>query len=180
MLFIMLNFILKLCLISFSVFPYSCVTQKRCLQKYPPQIVEVERVITEINTVTRDTTVYVHLPGNTIFLTDTLIVFKTDSISSKTSFLETPLAWSEAHIKFNKLFHVLHQKDTTLIFRLQGALKEIDRLEKIVSEKVTTVQVPAKLTWFQRMRLSMGSFLLISILIFLMGAFAYFIIKIKV
>ena len=128
-----------------------CITQDKCLKRYPPQIKEVTTYITETVTVTRDTTIYIKLPAEVQTHTDTVYIDSvTGLINSKRSRLETSLAWSTAQIINSRLHHELMQKDTTIEARLKDAIREVERLQKEITEKVTTVEVPRKLTRYQR------------------------------
>ena len=135
-----------------------CVTQDRCLRKFPPEIKEVTKIVTETVTITRDTTIYVRLPAEVVVQTDTVLVdTETGLITSKLSRLETSLAWSTAQIRNSRLHHELQQVDTTIEHRLQDAIREVDRLEKELTEKVTTIEVPRRLNWWQRLRMTIGT-----------------------
>jgi len=66
------------------------------------------------------------------------------------------LAWSVAQVQNSKLHHELHQKDTLIEFKLQNAITEIERLQKELREKVTTIEVPRKLTAWQKLLMGLG------------------------
>jgi len=135
-----------------------CVTQERCLQRYPPEVKEITKLVTETKIVTRDTTIYVTMPAEVVVMTDTVVLDQgTGLINSKLSRLETSLAWSTAQIINSRLRHELYQKDTTIEHRLQNAIREVDRLEKELTERTTAVEVPRRLTWWQRLTIAVGT-----------------------
>ena len=103
----------------------SCVTQRRCLQKFPPTTDTIR--VTEIrdSIVYKDTTITIHLPGKTV--TDSVFIpveipstYKPDTVRAVTQ-----LATATAYL--SKLGHLrldLTQSDTTIYLRLENALKE--------------------------------------------------------
>ena len=126
------------------------------MKKYPPEIREIEKGI--INTVvkTRDTIVYKQIPGEVKYFYDTVIVMKDGVVNTRQSVLETALAISKAQVVNNRLQHELKQKDTMIELRFKDALKEIETLEQRLNEKVTTVTVPAKISWWNKMLIALG------------------------
>jgi len=127
-----------------------CISQKRCLQRFPPVTEETVKIVTETKIITRDTTILVRLPAEVLIQNDTVLIDNTTGlIFSEPSFLETSLAWSKAQVLNSKLHHELHQKDTTIAFRLNNAIKEIERLETELRQKQTTVEVPRPLSKWQ-------------------------------
>ena len=134
-----------------------CTTQEKCLRMFPPQVHEVIKTEVITNTVVKDTTIYVTLPPEVVVNTDTVYVdAATGLINSKESYIATSLAWSTAQIVNSRLLHSLTQIDTTIEFRLQDAIRETERLEKELREKVTTIEVPRRLTWWQRTMIISG------------------------
>jgi len=100
----------------------SCVTEKKCTRKFPPQIeVIIKDSIREV-TIYRDTIIYLHLPADTILKTDTIIV-KEGYLYIEPMYAETKLATASAWISYNKLNLLLTDKDTTIEVRLLNALK---------------------------------------------------------
>lgn len=100
-----------------------CVTQKRCEQKFPQQIITIDSVITKTETIYRDTTIFIELPGDTI--RDTITVEVVNGIAnSRPSIHETDLAWSKAQVVNGFLQHELIQKDSTLARVIEKAIRE--------------------------------------------------------
>ena len=133
-----------------------CTTQKRCLRKYPPQVTEVEKIITNTEIKYKDTVIYYPLPPEIINNIDTVYITNDTLINSNLSVLQTSLAISSAQIKGNLLYHNLLQKDTTIELRLDNALKEINTLQTQLKQKVTTIEVPAKISWWNRSMIKLG------------------------
>jgi len=127
-----------------------CITERKCLKRYPPEIKETITIETETVTIRRDTTIYITLPGEVQYQTDTVIIGAGGVINTKPSILKTSLAWSCAKIVNNRLMHELHQTDTTIEARLADAIRETERLRRERREVVTVREVPAKLNTFQR------------------------------
>lgn len=90
-----------------------------------------DSISSNINTVTviRDTTIYVQIPGDTVFASIPLAQFpmhgldKAQNPAIGISRLRTPNATSSVWVKDGRLNHRLEQKDTTVTSNLKGALK---------------------------------------------------------
>ena len=96
-----------------------CVTQRRCLQKYPAQ--PADTVIKEIVTY-RDTTVYLTLPADTV--TDSIFITipcpALDDYVSDTVRVDKKLASASAWIERRKLKLQLAMKDAVLEFTIDS------------------------------------------------------------
>jgi len=96
-----------------------CVTQRRCLEKYPP--LPADTVIKEIVTY-RDTTVYIALPADT--LTDSVFIQVPcpglDDYVSDTVRAEQKLASAAAWIEHRKLKVELAMKEAVLEFTIDS------------------------------------------------------------
>lgn len=117
----------------------SCVTQKRCMTKYPPIADTVVTVITRDSIVFKDTTVYITLPGETII--DSIVIpcppmpdYVPDTAKAETDYA-LAIAWYDPP----KLMLRLDQKPSTLEIRLDSALREA-YYWKDKYENVSTVQ----------------------------------------
>ena len=112
------------------MFLTSCVTQKRCIRRFPPVTANTRIEKTKDSLVYRDTTIYVTLPGEIV--RDSIIAPcnpppppKGVLISSPdTAFAETTLARAKAWYSRQRVHLELVQKDTTLQLQLDNALKE--------------------------------------------------------
>lgn len=112
-------------LLSFILIFTSCVTQQRCNRKFPPEtmIIRKDSIIRETKTIFRDTTITIHIPGETKFQTDTVYI-KSGVVYFKPSYLKTALAESHAYIQNNRLKHTLTQNDTIIRQRVDNAIRE--------------------------------------------------------
>ena len=98
-----------------------CITQKKCLRKFPPQIITEKEVITEI--IYRDTTIYVHIPADTVYAEN--IIFKTpDGWQTELSVLDQTYAKSSAQVVNGILKHGLFQKETYIEQLIKDAVRE--------------------------------------------------------
>lgn len=52
----------------------SCATQKRCAQKFPPEVSIITETIVKDSIVVRDTTLYVNVPGDTVTIEKEVMV----------------------------------------------------------------------------------------------------------
>ena len=130
-------------LVLFGLLVTSCVTKRACMLKFPSVNDTVKITTVRDSIVIRDTTIFIHLPGQTV----------TDSISipcpivpgyiPKKAFAETPLAMATAWWEYPDIKLQLVEKDTTIVERLAGALKE-SYYWKTLYEKVHITPAPVK------------------------------------
>jgi hypothetical protein len=124
----------------------SCVTQKACSKRFPSVNDTVRITTVRDSIVIRDTTIFIHLPGQTV----------TDSVPipcpppevgyiPKKAFAETSLAIATAWWEYPFIRLQLVEKDTTIVRRLAGALKE-SYYWKTMYEKVHITPPPVKYT----------------------------------
>lgn len=124
----------------------SCVTERRCARMYPPQE-RVDSVYLQ-TVVYRDTTIFVHLPGDTI--RDTIHVEVVNGlIQSQRSQLETQLALSWAQVVDGMLLHELQQKDTTIARIIEQAIREASTETVVTKEVVHKVYELTNWQWLQ-------------------------------
>ena len=99
-----------------------CVTQNRCLFKFPPPPPDT---ITKHLVEYRDTTVFKYLPGETVY--DSIIVEKLVEKRVRVPYTsvhaETPFSEATASIERNKLKLKLIQKDSLLAIYLDSAIR---------------------------------------------------------
>lgn len=115
-----------------------CVTQRRCLDKFPP-IISHDTIEIPGENIYIDTTIYVELPGDTVHK-DTVIYIHPQKPAYAEVFAETSLAEARAWVKHNRLNLDLIQRDSVLRFKLDSAIRENTDTIKIV--EVTTIEVP--------------------------------------
>lgn len=115
----------------------SCATQKRCLQKWPPEIIPIDTLIQiqiKDTVIFRDTIVPIYIKGET----DTSFVEIPCDFSGNlktvydTATAETTMAIAKAWIEPGppgrpaRLRIELQQKDTTIMARLDSAIREAE------------------------------------------------------
>ena len=108
----------------------SCYTKKQCNRfcDNKTEIIIKDSIITKI----KDTIIYVKIKPDTLFNVDTIIIINNKVINTPKSILQNEFSISEAWINNNKLKHNLVSKDTTLLFRLDNALKETEYYKNVV------------------------------------------------
>lgn len=119
----------------------SCVTQQRCNRKFPPEtmIIRKDSIITKTQTIYRDTTILVYIPGEKKIYTDTIYI-KDGKVYFKPSHLRTSFAESRAWLENGRFMHTLVQNDTTLSIHIKNAIRLTwKRAEKFYKEEITKV-----------------------------------------
>lgn len=144
-----------------------CATQRRCAEKWPPQT----NYITETKIIHRDTTIYITIPADTVYRTDTVKVGADGLINYPVQRLDVRFAWSKVWIENSRLHHELKQKESVIAETIKGAVKEVE----VVTEVTKLVEVERRLTWWQ-MTLIRGGYAFIATLV--IGLF-WLLIKIK-
>ncbi|MDD5006413.1 MAG: hypothetical protein PHS33_07965 [Candidatus Omnitrophica bacterium] len=79
----------------------------------------------------RDTVIYIHLPGDTVYKVTEVFVPAPGNrllINSDTSHLQTQFCWSWAVINRGELYHRLGQNDTVIELKINNYKKRIDSL----------------------------------------------------
>lgn len=127
---------------------FGCVTRKSCDRKFPDKEKDSVSVVSATVTVIRDTTIYIQIPGDTIYKS----VFASDNEISK---LNTSLATSEAWIRDGKLNHRLEQKDTVVASTIKGALKTTREVESR-KEVINHIEYVNRLTGWQWVQVWIG------------------------
>lgn len=115
----------KILILAFILLFGGCATQKRCWEKFPPEIKTDTIIHTEI--VYQDTTIFVEIPGDTIltevpvYIIDTIegepIVITYEEAKAKTSYAEAR-AWIENSILQLELI----QKDSLIEVQLDSVI----------------------------------------------------------
>ena len=107
-----------------AVLSASC-SRKWCQSRYPISVDSIYKYVTKDSIVIKDTTIYIHLPGEVVH--DSIQIPCPDPGSAyipKKVFAETSLARAEAWWQYPNIKLLLIQKDSTIEARLAGALKE--------------------------------------------------------
>jgi hypothetical protein len=121
-----------------------CATYKRCTTRYPcyGDTIRIETIRDSI--VIKDTTIVIKIPGETV--TNTVEIPCPDpgpAYIPKKVHAETSLAYADAWFQFPNIKLILVQKDTTIVQRLDNAIKEAYYWKEIAT-KVTIVPKPVK------------------------------------
>ena len=106
------------------LFLTSC-SKRWCYTRYPISVDSIYKYVTKDSIVIKDTTIYIHLPGEVVH--DSIQIPCPDPGSAyipKKVFAETSLARAEAWWQYPNIKLLLIQKDSTIEARLAGALKE--------------------------------------------------------
>ena len=151
---------MKYLIVLLSLLLSSCMTVKRiekhCLEFAKICEVPIKKEDTiiryvQIETVYRDTTIYVEVPGETIIKKVPVYINKGIS-NSDLSVINVPFARGMAQVINSKLIHELTQTDTILRVKLENALKAVKTIEKenkVLKDKVVvTVKENSKFAGF--------------------------------
>jgi hypothetical protein len=114
--------ILYFCLILGLLGHSSCVTYKRCMQKYPVARDTIRITQVRDSIIYRDTTIYTYIKGKDSLVFSEIpypVPINTDKVRA-----DLPLAWAEAWVERSVLMLKLVQKDTTIVTQLKNWKKE--------------------------------------------------------
>lgn len=144
----------------------ACNMERWCATNYPPEEKPPETIITTKDSVIyRDTTVYIHLPGQTD--TAYIDVPCQKAYISDTAIAETELAKAWAWMQWRKINLVLIQKDTTITQRLDSAIMEAQHWkEKYTTETKVKVIYEAP-GWWRFTHYGFFTLLMLLIIIFI-------------
>jgi len=129
----------KLFILAIAILFGGCATQKRCWEKFPPEIKTDTIVHTE--TVYVDTTIYVELPGEIdtvevpVHIIDTVpgepIVVTYEEAKAKTDFAE-----ARAWVENSKLKLELIQKDSLIVVKLDSVIQIKDHYVELYTVEI--------------------------------------------
>lgn len=114
-----------------------CNMQRWCAQRYPPTVQTDTVLIKSVEM--RDTIIYIHVPGDTITLTDTIYIDET--LSTPRSHLTAKFAESFAWVDHGRLRHELYQFDQVLSDTIWNAIQRYSTQEVITVDRVHEVEV---------------------------------------
>jgi len=126
-----------------SVLNIGC-SRKWCNTRYPPSVDSIRLETIRDSIVVKDTTIYINLPGETVV--DSVLIPCPDPgpvYIPKRVYAETSLARASAWWQYPVIKLELIQKDTTIIQRLDNAIKE-KYYWKTLYEKLTIRPEPVK------------------------------------
>jgi len=116
----------------------SCITQRKCYEKFPPDTVTV----THDTTIFRDTIVYRTIKGDTVYKEVKLPYSVPIERTYQPITLKTSLAISKAWVAGNRLKMLLVQKDSILQFKLDSVKRASQHTEIIT--KIVEKPLPQK------------------------------------
>ena len=119
----------------------SCVTQRKCLSKFPPSRDTI--IITNVrdSIVLRDTVIFVTIPGETVYDSVMIPCPEVPGYIPRKVYAETSLAKASAWWSYPVIKLELIQKDTTIERRLNNAIREAYHW-KTEYEKITITPQP--------------------------------------
>jgi hypothetical protein len=118
-----------------------CVTQKRCFDKFPPDTITV----THDTTIFKDTTVYIHLQGDTIFDSVAIPVKVPVYLPYTPVEARTSLAYARAWVERRTLKIRLIQLDSIYEFKLDSAIRANKKV--VIKTKIVEKPVPPNPFW---------------------------------
>ena len=120
---------------------FSCVTQRRCLSKFPPVSDTITVVTTKDSVIYRDTTIYIKIPG--AVQVDSILIpcpsVQPGVFIPDTAFLENQFSIARAWYRPPNIQLRLIQKDTTIAFRLDSAIREAHYWKEQYTQVTQTV-----------------------------------------
>ena len=130
---------------------------------------------TVINTLYKDTTIYVHIPGDTVHDSVPVVVeIFTDGttlVTTKKNTLQTSLATSQAWIEAGRLHHTLIQKDSVYKAQIENAIRIT---QHFMRESTTRVIEVNRLTKWQNFLINSAKTFY---LIIVMAVIAFFVLN---
>lgn len=145
---------MKYIIIILALISTSCVTQRRCYDKFPPDTVKIVRD----TTIYKDTTIYIHLPGDTVRDSIPVPVSIPPDINRKPAEAHTSLAHARAWIENRQLKLELTQKDSLFQVQLDSAIRANKHQETIT--RIVEKPLPPKPFY------KVGFFILLGLVLF--------------
>jgi len=151
----------------------SCISQRKCLERYPPRSDTLRIISVRDSIIFRDTTLTFPFPleiaGDTIWIP---CPKPEPPYIPDTARAETSLALAKAWFRFPNIELSLIQKDTTIERKLTDALKEIYRLK---TEQINVTEKPAEVKYIP----GLYRIALFAWVGFIIALIAYLILKIR-
>jgi|WetSurMetagenome_2_1015567.scaffolds.fasta_scaffold00103_69 hypothetical protein len=127
----------------FSLILTSCITQRRCSIKFPSVNDTIKITTVKDSIVIRDTTIFIKIPGEKVTDSISIPCPEVHNYIPKKVCAETQLASACAWWQYPVIKLELMQKDTTIVKRLNRALKE-SYYWRTLYEKVHITPAPVK------------------------------------
>jgi len=142
-----------------------------CSRKLAPVLSESIREVTKTVTIFRDTTIYIHVPGDTVFKAVPVQKDLRGILFSKVNVLSTSLAKSKAWVEDGILKHELIQNDSSVAVLIKNAIKEsatVTDKEQVVYKTITE-NIITGWQWFQIWagRILLPAFFLLGFIVFI-------------
>lgn len=158
------------------LFLIGCITQEKCLERYPPEIVETENTSTVVEETVKDTL----LKTNADSSAWAKALLECDSLGNvRIKELQNQLG-ERSHVKTelkNNTFTSTCVVDSSAVY-----FKWKERNEKTVTVKEKTVKVPfpveAKLTWWDQFKINYGGYALGAWLAVILAVIIYIVLKV--
>lgn len=131
---------------------WSCITERKCADRFPPEVNEITKAVT----IYRDTTIFVYIKPDTVHRVDTVYVDKFGLVQSSVSYLQTEYAWGRAWIKDSRLFHDVGQFDSKIAETIKGATKT--EIQYVYRETIKEVNI---LKWWQTILMWAGGLMFV-------------------
>ena len=154
----------NLAIILAAILLSSCTTLNKCNRKFPPQIRTDSIYITKTVVKLKDTTIYIHLKGDTVFKTDTVTVNKNGVIVSNKLESDLKLSYASAWIENNKLQLLHYAKDTVINQIIENAIRESSKVTEITKTETIIKEVNILKGW-QKVLMWFGGALILGIVI---------------
>ena len=134
-----------------------------CSPRIIKEVSVKDSIVYKEKIVYKDTTIFKYLPGDTVYKNTIVYVDRlTGLVNSKKLFAFTSLAEASAWVYNSKLFLNLIQKDTTIVVRLDSAIKEATYWkEKYQSNSSVVVKEVTKSPWYMKVLAWIGSLSLV-------------------
>jgi hypothetical protein len=131
-----------LVLIAFATLSFSCVTQRRCNAKFPPQtsVIIKDSIITKDTIIYRDKIVPYYIKGDTVFAEKKVPV----TVDISPIWTQTEYASASAWVEGSRLKLQLIQKDQTIKIIIDSAFKEVSHWQEMYNNKEVTKVVTEK------------------------------------
>jgi len=120
----------------------SCVTQRRCLEKYPIQADTVRIVLSKDTIIYRDTVIFIKIPADTVIRVDSVVIPCPESPGDyipDTAIVETSRVIAKSWFTYPNIRLTVQEKDMIVFARLDSAISQAEHwrseYEKIIQVK---------------------------------------------
>jgi hypothetical protein len=134
------NLLKLLVLIAFVTLSASCVTLRKCQNKFPPQtsVIVKDSIITKDTIIYRDKIIPFIIKGDTVFAEKKVPVY----VDISPVWTQTEYASASAWVQDSKLKLQLIQKDQVIKIIIDSAFKEVSHWKEMYNNKEVTKVLP--------------------------------------